>query len=116
MNYISPSPNNYAVMYVATPNELAKYHENYTKKDINKSDKNAYKKLFSIKMHEYFDMCCCKCNLMIWSIIWIVYMIFQNSLWLITAIIATIILYDDYGEWMNCTAYGMYYYLYCIYT
>ena len=103
---MSPSPNNYAVMYVAKPKELADYHKEY--KENKKPDPNAYKKLFSYKMHEYFPMCCCRCNMMIWSIIWIVYMLFQNSLWLIGAIMTTIILYDDYGEWMNCVSYGMY--------
>eukprot|EP01084_Bolivina_argentea_P090891 163696_1 len=106
MNYMSPSPNNYAVMYVAKPDELANYHEHYTKYD--KPNPMEYKELFYYKMHEQFDTCCCQCNLMTWSIVWIIYMLFQNSIWLISAVMCTIVLYDDYGEWTDCVAIGDY--------
>ena len=51
-------------------------------------------------MNEGFNFCCCMCTLQTWSIIWLIYMIFQNMLWFASAVITTVILYDPYGTHM----------------
>jgi len=102
MSSLSPAPNNYAVMMVARPHELAHYDANYMHRDTKPIDS---KKLFRSKMTERFAVCCCSCSLQIWSLIWIIYMILQNALWFASSVLTTVILYDPYGEWMSCTDY-----------
>eukprot|EP01083_Nonionella_stella_P202758 740432_1 len=103
MSTLSPAPNNYAVMYVAKPEDLAYYHANYKNRHEQPLD---FKELFRRKMNESFDFCCCMCTLQTWSIIWLTYLILQNLLWFSSAVVTTIILYDPYGEWDNCILYG----------
>ena len=104
MSTLSPAPNNYAVMYVAKPEDLAHYHANYKNRD--KSTPIDHKKLFRRKMNEGFDFCCCMCTLQTWSIIWLIYMILQNILWFASSVTTTVILYDPYGSHMDCIVYG----------
>mmetsp|Transcript_18966 Transcript_18966/g.30190 ORF Transcript_18966/g.30190 Transcript_18966/m.30190 type:complete len:487 (-) Transcript_18966:287-1747(-) len=100
---MSPSPNNYAVMYVARPQDLAHYHAQYKKRDTEPIDS---KKLFRMKMNEGFEFCCCMCTMQMWSIIWLVYMICQNLLWFSASVVTTVILYDPVGTWMDCLVYN----------
>jgi len=103
MRYYSPAPNNYAVLYVAKPEDLAHYHAHYRSR--NEKPLNS-KQLFHAKMNQAFDFCCCQCTLQTWSIIWLIYMLFQNALWFSSSVVTTVILYDPYGTWMDCVEYG----------
>ena len=104
MSTLSPAPNNYAVMYVAKPEDLAHYHANY--KNRGKSTPKDHRDLFRRKMNEGFNFCCCMCTLQTWSIIWLIYMILQNILWFASSVTTTVILYDPYGTHMNCIIYS----------
>ena len=103
MSTLSPAPNNYAVIMVARPHELAEYDRNYQHRDVKPVDS---KTLFRSKMSELFPVCCCSCSLQNWSIIWLIWMILQNSLWFASSVLTTVILYDPYGDWVDCTDYS----------
>ena len=103
MSTLSPAPNNYAVIMVARPNELAEYERNYHQRDEKPIDSQT---LFRSKMTESVPVCCCNCSLQNWTVFWLIYMIFQNSLWFASSVLTTVILYDPYGEWVDCIDYS----------
>ena len=103
MSTLSPAPNNYAVIMVAKPEDLAQYSANYMHRDTKPMDSA---ELFRSKMNERFSVCCCMCSLQNWSLIWLIYMILQNALWFASSVLTTVILFDPYKSWMSCTDYS----------